>query len=42
MIVLRKASFKKWDSMSLFNTEHTLSSGVLGLSLATGITTLEL
>lgn len=35
MVVLRKASFKKWDSMSLFNTEHTLSSGVLGLSLAT-------
>lgn len=28
MAVLRKVSFKTWDSMSLLNTEQTLSLGV--------------
>lgn len=39
MVVLRKAAFKKWDSVSLFNTEQTLSSGVLRLYLAKSIPT---
>lgn len=42
MAVLRKVSFKTWDSMSLLNTEQTLSLGVLGLSLAARITTFKI
>lgn len=37
MVALRKASFKIWDSVPLFNTAQTLSLGVLRLYLLQGI-----